>query len=216
MPIRLPPITRNLIVANVALFLLQQVIGDYLLVHFALWPLGADQMLRAADGSVVSVGFRFWQLLTYGFLHGGYLHIFSNMFGLFMFGRIVEPVLGKRNFTIYYFVCLITAGLTQLVVARFAHDVYPTLGASGGVFGVLLAFGMLYPREKIIVFPIPIPISAWVLVPGYALVELFFGVTNTLPGIAHYAHLGGMLGGFLMIEYWRGKLPIKPNRRLMR
>jgi membrane associated rhomboid family serine protease len=212
----LPPVTRNLLIANVAVFLLQQVMGDVLLVHFALWPWGSDHVLQAANGADVTVGFRLWQLLTYGFLHGSYLHIFSNMFGLFMFGRIIEPTLGPKYFTTYYFVCLVSAGITQLVVALITHDFYPTLGASGGVFGVLLAFGMFYPREKLIVFPLPIPISAWFLVAGYALVELFFGVTNTLPGIAHYAHLGGMLGGFLMIEYWRGKFPIKPKRRLMR
>jgi membrane associated rhomboid family serine protease len=216
MPNSLPPVTRNLLIANIAVFLLQQVMGDYLMVHFALWPWGADQILKAANGADISVGFRFWQLLTYGFLHGSYLHIFSNMFGLFMFGRIIEPTIGSRNFTIYYFVCLVFAGITQMVVALYSHDIYPTLGASGGVFGVLLAFGMFYPREKLIVFPLPVPLPAWFLVAGYALVELFFGVTNTLPGIAHYAHLGGMLGGFLMIQYWRGKLPIKPRHGFMR
>ena len=95
-------------------------------------------------------------------------------------------------------------------------QMFPTVGASGAIFGLLLAFGMMYPHEKIMLMLIPIPMPAWLFVTGYAAVELFFGITGTQAGVAHFAHLGGMLGGYLLIEYWRGKFPIKPRRRLMR
>jgi membrane associated rhomboid family serine protease len=168
------------------------------------------------DG-LVSIGFRPWQLVTYAFMHGGLVHLFSNMLALFMFGGPIERTFGARNFTIYYFVCLIVAALAQLaVVAWFTGGFYPTLGASGAIFGILLAFGMLFPHEKMMLIFLPIPISAWLFVTLYALAELYMGVTGTQAGIAHFAHLGGMLGGYLLIQYWRGKFPIKPQRRLWR
>ena len=217
MPTRLPPITRNLLIANIVVFLLQQVMGDTLIAHFALWPWGPDQLAQARDGSAIAIGFRLWQLVTYAFMHGGYLHISFNMFALYMFGGILEQTFGPRNFILYYFVCLLVAALTQLLVVKyFTHGFEPTLGASGAIFGLLLAFGMLYPQEKLMLMFIPIPIPAWLFVSGYGAVELALGVSGWQPDVAHFAHLGGMLGGFLMIEYWRGKLPIKPKRRLMR
>jgi membrane associated rhomboid family serine protease len=217
MPTRLPPITLNLLIANIVVFLLQQVMGDTLVAHFALWPWGPDQLAQAQDGSVIAIGFRLWQLVTYGFMHGGYAHIFFNMFALYMFGGAIEQTFGSRNFTLYYFVCLVMAALTQLLVVKyFTHGFEPTLGASGAIFGLLLAFGMLYPHEKLMLIFLPIPIPAWLFVIGYGAVELLLGVSGWQPDVAHFAHLGGMLGGFLMIEYWRGKLPIKPKRRLMR
>lgn len=217
MPTRLPPVTRYLLIANVVVFLLQQVMGETLMAHFALWPWGPDQLAQARDGSILAIGFRPWQLVTYGFMHGGYAHIFFNMFALYMFGGAIEQTFGPRRFTLYYFVCLLTAALTQLMVVKyFTHGFEPTLGASGAIFGLLLAFGMLYPHEKLFLMFIPIPIPAWLFVIGYGAVELTLGVSGWQPDVAHFAHLGGMLGGFLMIEYWRGKLPIKPKRRLMR
>jgi membrane associated rhomboid family serine protease len=216
MPFDLPTVTRNLLIANVAVFLLQQVMGEALLTHFALWPWGPDQLAQGADG-VVSVGFRPWQLVTYAFMHGSVLHLFSNMLALFMFGGQIERVFGTRNFIIYYFVCLLMAAVAQLLVVKwFTGGFYPTLGASGAIFGILLAFGMLFPHEKMILIFLPIPISAWLFVTLYALAELYMGVTGTQAGVAHFAHLGGMLGGFILIQYWRGKLPIKPQRRLWR
>ncbi|QNK00483.1 rhomboid family intramembrane serine protease [Dyella telluris] len=212
MPFDLPPVTRNLLIANVAVFLLQQVLGQVLLYHFALWPWGPD----VTEGPL-TVGFRPWQLVTYAFLHGSTMHLFSNMLALFMFGGQIERVFGARNFVVYYFVCLIVAALAQLVVVNwYTGGFYPTLGASGAVFGILLAFGMLFPHEKMMLIFLPIPISAWVFVTLYGLAELYMGVTGTQAGVAHFAHLGGMLGGFLLIQYWRGKLPIKPQRRIMR
>ncbi|HEX7339238.1 MAG TPA: rhomboid family intramembrane serine protease [Rhodanobacteraceae bacterium] len=205
----LPPATRWLLIANVAIYLLQQFFGPFILIHFALWPWGASPY--------TNVGFGVWQLVTYAFMHGSITHIAFNMFALWMFGGPIERLFGQREFLVYYFVCAITAGIChELVVQFFTHGYYPTLGASGGIFGLLLAFGMMYPKERILLIIPPIPMPAWLFVAGYGIVELVLGVTGTQEGVAHFAHLGGMLGGFLMIEYWRGKLPFKPRRRLMR
>lgn len=217
MPSRLPPVTLYLLIANIGVFLLQQVMNDPLVAHFALWPWGPDQLAQAGDGSTIAIGFRWWQLVTYAFLHGGFTHILFNMFALYMFGGTIERTFGPRNYTLYYFVCLIVAALTQLVVVQyFTHGYAPTLGASGAIFGLLLAYGMLYPQEKLMLIFLPIPIPAWLFVIGYGAVELVLGVTGRQADVAHFAHLGGMLGGFLMIQYWRGTFPIKPKRRLMR
>ncbi len=216
MPFDLPPVTRNLLIANVVVFLLQQVMGPFLLQHFALWPWGPDEIFRTGEG-LASIGFRPWQLVTYAFMHGGVTHILFNMIALYMFGGTIERTFGARNYLVYYFVCAIVAALAQLFVVHwFTHGFYPTLGASGAVFGLLLAFGMLYPHEKMMLIFLPVPMPAWLFVIGYAAIELFLGVTGTQAGVAHFAHLGGMLGGIVLIQYWRGRLPIKPSRRLMR
>jgi len=220
-PFNLPPVTRNLLIANVVIFLLQLALQDSttlaLTQHFALWPIGPDQTGAAPDGNVITAGFRVWQLVTYAFMHGGFEHILFNMFALYMFGGAIELTFGPRKFIVYYFVCLIVAALAQLVVVHgFTHGFYPTLGASGAIFGLLLAFAMFYPQEKMMLIFLPIPIPAWLFVTGYAAIELFMGVTSTEAGIAHFAHLGGMLGGYVLIEYWRGRFPIKPKRQLRR
>lgn len=217
MPFDLPPVTRNLLIANIAVYLLQQFMGETLMAYFALWPWGADQLAQTAGGAVLSVGFRPWQVVSYAFMHGSITHILFNMLALYMFGGQIERTFGARNFAIYYLVCLIVAALAQLVVVQyFTHGFYPTLGASGAIFGVLLAFGMMYPHEKMMLIFLPIPMPAWLFVTGYAVTELVMGVTGTQAGVAHFAHLGGMLGGYILIEYWRGKFPIKPKRRLLR
>ena len=216
MPFNLPPVTRNLLIANIVIFLLQQMFGDAILQFFALWPWGPDHVARTAHG-LVSVGFRPWQVITYAFLHGGVEHILFNMFALFMFGGTIERTFGARNYLIYYLVCAVFAAVAQLLVVHwFTHGFYPTLGASGAIFGLLLAFGMLYPHEKVMLIFLPVPMPAWLFVIGYAAVELVLGVTGTEAGVAHFAHLGGMIGGYVLIQYWRGKLPIKPNRQLRR
>ncbi|HEX7817139.1 rhomboid family intramembrane serine protease [Dyella sp.] len=208
----LPPVTRNLLIANLVVFLLQYFFREPLLVYGALWPLGPHQYAEGYD-----IGFQVWQVVTYGFMHGGWQHLLFNMLGLYMFGGVIEQTLGARKFAIYYFVCLIVAAVAQLAVMYlFPNGFYPTLGASGAIFGVLLAFGMLYPHEKVLLFMLPVPMPAWLFVILYAAVELFLGVTGTQAGVAHFAHLGGMVGGVVMLQYWRGKLPIKPKRRLMR
>jgi membrane associated rhomboid family serine protease len=190
----MPPATRTLILINVVMFLLEQLNPGSILHAFALWPLHTSL-------------FRPWQLITYGFLHDprNLAHIFFNMFALFMFGRALEQYWGGRRFVIYYLVCVIAAGLTQLIVQSAGGLQEETIGASGGIFGVLLAFAWYFPRQRLFVIPIPIPIPAWLFVTGYALVELFFGVTGREQGVAHFAHLGGLLGGALCILYWRAR-----------
>jgi membrane associated rhomboid family serine protease len=210
MSIDLPPVTRALLVVNIAVFLLQQVTGNLLMVHFALWPLGPSPYGNVA-------GFEVWQLVTYGFLHGSITHIVFNMLALWMFGGAIERLFGSRPFALYYFVCVIGAALAQLATVHyFTGGFYPTLGASGGVFGLLLAYGMMYPHARILLLFPPIPMPAWLFVIGYGAVELVLGVTGTQSGVAHFAHLGGMAFGFLLIQYWRGKFPLKPRRILMR
>jgi membrane associated rhomboid family serine protease len=185
-----PPATRALILINVGVYLLQQVAGQSIAVLFALWPLGSPE-------------FRPWQLITYAFLHGSLAHIFFNMFALFMFGRALELYWGARRFVLFYLVCVLTAALTQLLAQRGAGVNEEVIGASGGIFGVLLAFAWYFPRQRIILLFPPIPMPAWLFVTLYGLLELFFGVTGTEAGVAHFAHLGGMAGGALCILYWR-------------
>jgi len=216
MPFNLPPVTRALLIANVAVYLLQQLFPMVLTALFALWPWGTA-FVGATPHGAVEVGFHVWQLVTYGFMHGSITHIAFNMFALWMFGGPIERLFGQREFLIYYFTCVIVAGLChELVVQYFTHGVAYTVGASGGIFGLLLAFGMMFPHERIMLIIPPIPMPAWVFVTGYGVLELVLGVMGAESNVAHFAHLGGMLGGFLLIEYWRGKLPIKPKRRLMR
>ena len=188
----MPPVTRALILTNVGVFLVQMVAWDIMLGLFALWP--------PASGL-----FHIWQLITYAFLHGNLAHIFLNMFALFMFGRGLEMYWGGRRFLIYYFVCVLSAAVTQLLVEGASGGAEPVLGASGGIFGVLLAFAWYFPSQRLIVLPIPIPVPAWLFVTIYAAIELFSGLTRTQQGVAHFAHLGGMLGGALCILYWRAR-----------
>ena len=184
------PVTQVLLIVNIAAYLLQAVSGELLIDWFALWPLDS--------------GFAPWQVITYGFLHGSTMHLLFNMLALYMFGSDIERVFGPRRMVVYYFVCVVTAAVAQLVVAHATNaPPYPTVGASGGVFGLLLAFGMYFPRRTLmLIFP-PIPMPAWLFVTLYGGIELFLGVTGTQQGVAHFAHLGGMLGGFLMIRQWR-------------
>src|SRR6185312_8118806 len=215
----LPPVTRALLIANVVVFLLEQVpsLHPFLIAHGALWPIGPSQLAALPNGGAIQVGFHFWQVITYAFLHGGWTHIFFNMFALWMFGGPIEHLLGAKHYTFYYFFCAVTAAIAHMLVAQyFMHGFYPTLGASGAIFGLLVAFGVMYPRLKMFLIFLPIPMPAWVFVIGYILLELFLGVTGTQEGVAHFAHLGGAIGGFLLLQYWRGKLPIRPKRILTR
>jgi membrane associated rhomboid family serine protease len=181
-------LTTLLIAVNAAVFLLEQVVPG-MVPAFALWPIGA--------------GFEPWQLLTYAFLHGGLLHIAFNMFALYMFGGPVERVFGPRRYLTYYLVCVLSAALVQLLTSAMTGAVYPTVGASGGVFGLLLAYAIYFPRNRVmLIFP-PIPMPARVFVLVYAAVELFLGVTGTEEGVAHFAHLGGLIGGFILLRFWR-------------
>ena len=143
-----------------------------------------------------------WQLLTYGFLHGDLTHIFFNMFGLWMFGRDIERLMGPQRFLIYYMTCVIGAGIVQLLFAEFQGENYPTIGASGGLFGILLAYGLTFPNRTVMLLIPPIPMKAKYFVIIYGLLELFLGVSGFGPNIAHFAHLGGMLFGYVLLRYW--------------
>ncbi|NNF16349.1 MAG: rhomboid family intramembrane serine protease [Gammaproteobacteria bacterium] len=198
------PVVLGLLISNISLFFLSAV-APGLATSFALWPLSMPV------NSPVS--FQVWQLVTYGFLHANMSHLFFNMFALWMFGMQLEALWGSKPFALYYFVCLIGAGLIQIVVETSG---YPTVGASGGVFGLLLGFGLMYPNRPIIMIFLPIPIKAKYFVVLYGLLELWLGVTATRSTVAHFAHLGGMAFGYVLIQYWRGRLPWKPYRRLNR
>lgn len=189
----LAPITQALLLINVAAFCLDYFLGSWLTRALALWPIGQ--------------GFLPWQLVSYAFLHHGAFHLFFNMMGLWMFGSEIERVWGPKRYLQFYMVSLLTAAVAQLLVALLTGAVYPTVGASGALFGLLLAFGMLFPNRQIMLLIPPIPMKAKVFVAVYGAIELFLGVTGTQEGVAHFAHLGGMLGGFLMIQYWRGRPP---------
>jgi len=188
----LPNVIFALLVANGLVFALQQVNAEFMFINFALWP--------ATDPRSP---FMPWQLLTYGFLHGNTTHIFFNMFGLWMFGRDIEQFMGSQRFLVYFLVCVVGAGVVQLIVAGMQGGLYPTVGASGGVFGILLAYGLTFPNRIVVpLFP-PIPMRAITFVIVYGLLELYLGVSGGAPGIANFAHLGGMLFGYLLIRYWR-------------
>jgi membrane associated rhomboid family serine protease len=193
------PVVRALLIANVIVYLLETLtgMGDTLLWNFALWPLGAQH----AGGAP----FEPWQLITYGFLHdpSNYWHIISNMFGLLVFAPELELGLGARRFTLYYLVCVVGAGLSQLLVMHWSGGApVPTIGASGGIFGLLLLFAIAFPHRKVLVyFAIPMPV--WLFVTLYGVAELAFGVFGRGQSIAHFAHLGGLVSGFALISYWR-------------
>ena len=190
----IPNVIFGLLIANGLAFALQQMNAEFMFINFALWP--------ATDPRSP---FMSWQLLTYGFLHGNTTHIFFNMFGLWMFGRDLEQFMGSQRFLVYFLVCVVGAGIVQLIVAGLQGGMYPTVGASGGVFGILLAYGLTFPNRIVVpLFP-PIPMRAITFVFIYGLLELYLGVSGGAPGVANFAHLGGMLFGFLLIRYWRRK-----------
>ena len=199
-----PPVVKSLLIMNGLVFLLEFYVGNYLITTFALWPLDFSSIM-AID--VERPHFQIPQLVTYAFLHGGMIHLLLNMYALWMFGSRIENLWGSKVFTVYYFVCVIGAGLIQLLVSSQGENIYPTVGASGGVFGLLLAFGMFFPRERLILIFPPIPMEARWFVVVFGAIELWFGITGTAEGIAHFAHLGGMLFGFVLILYWKKHPP---------
>lgn len=204
-----PPATRTLIVANVAVFLVEILIGDAFTLNLALWPFGTSSL----PGDLP--GFQPWQVVTYSFLHANATHLLVNMFALFMFGGELERLFGLKRFLYLYLAGVITAAIAQLIVSSMVGgEPYPTVGASGGIFGLLLAYGIYFPHRTIVLLIPPIPLPAWLFVTLYAAVELFLGVTGTQAGVAHFAHLGGMLGAWLLIQYWHvgGAVPAKVIR----
>jgi membrane associated rhomboid family serine protease len=188
----LQPVTRALLLINVAVFFLARLFGGGIESVFALWPLGTN--------------FLPWQVVTYSFLHGSFEHLFFNMLGLWMFGSELERIWGEKRFLQFYAASVLAAALAQLIVTALMGSVYPTVGASGGLFGLLFAFAVMFPNRVILLFFV-IPMKARYLVALYGLLELYQGVYVMNSGVAHFAHLGGMVGGLLMIRYWRGQAP---------
>ncbi len=209
-----PPVLKNLLIINGLFFLAQNPadspIAVFLRQWLALWPIGAPDQILTSSGLQPTGDFWPWQLVTYSFLHGDFMHILFNMFGLWMFGARIEHMLGSRRFSIFYFVCVVGAGLIQL--ATSVGEGYYTVGASGGVYGILLAFGMMFPDDEIYFLFLPFPIKAKWFVLGLGIFAIFSGLTDVNSSTAHFAHLGGMVFGFIVMQYWRGKLPIKPSR----
>ena len=185
---RLEPAIRLLLIANLAVFGLQWWMPS-LIDQLALWPLASN--------------FQPWQLVTYAFLHGGFAHIAFNMIGLVTFGNELEQYWGTRRLLTFYFASVLAAGLTQLTVTASIGEIAPTVGASGGIYGLLLGFAMMFPTRKVVPLIPPIPMPAWFFALIFAAVELYLGVTSTASGIAHFAHLGGMIGGWVMMRHWR-------------
>lgn len=201
----MPPVTQTLLILNIAIYIAQSMLGDTLIAYFALWPL--------TTGPIGTPGFELWQLVTYSLLHANLLHLFVNMYALYMFGGDLERLWGPRRYLNLYVASVIMAGITQLVVSGMAGmPPYPTVGASGGVFGLLLAFAMYFPRRVIMLLIPPVPLPAWLFATLYAMLELYLGVTGTQEGVAHFAHLGGMLGAWIMIRFWRRQPPFSARR----
>ena len=218
MNLNMPPVTKNLIIINLLMYLAKVVAMRYSIDFDDLLGL---HFFMASD-------FKPYQLFTYMFVHGDLTHIFFNMFAVWMFGRIMEQVMGSQRFLFYYIVCGLGAGLMQegaqyieyvyqglsaydsvnlgggLTVPMEAYlNRWTTVGASGAVYGVLLSFGMIFPEERMFIIPIPFPIKAKWFVMGYAVIELMSALGNSGDGVAHVAHLGGMLFGLALILYWR-------------
>jgi membrane associated rhomboid family serine protease len=201
---RLTPTVFVLLIANVAIYSAQLLLPQLPFEWFALWPLHSGELTGGLP-------FEPWQLVTYAFLHGSPTHLFFNMFALYMFGPDVEDLLGSARFRVFYLACVVGAALTQLLVSATVYpNTAPTLGASGGIFGLLLCYGMAFPQRRLMLLFPPIPMPAWLFVTLYGVIELYMGVFQTNQGVAHFAHLGGMAAGYLLIRYWRSR----PVRRL--
>ena len=219
---KLPEVTKNLLAINVLMFLATIVMKKQGIDLVGMLGL---HFFKAAD-------FAPYQFVTYMFMHSGLTHLFFNMFALYMFGGVLERLWGAKRFAIYYLVAGIGAGVLQELVqyisfvseglaayqsVRLPSGVLPmreflnlwtTVGASGAIYAILLGFGMSFPNDKMFVFPLPFPIKAKFFVIGYAVIELLLGISNSQDGVAHFAHLGGMVFGLVMILYWRKKQKI--------
>ncbi len=204
-----PPAVMNLIIANIAAFAAMTLLIKSPAQEWRIYDLFALHPVQ-------SPWFEPWQAVTYMFMHGSFSHLFFNMFALWMFGRTLEIELGTKRFLIYYFVCGIGAALFQMAVGQIdisrlaagsadymMYMKIPTVGASGAVFGLLLAFGMMHPNAVIMLLIPPIPIKAKWFVVIYGAIELFFGISGRMDSIAHFAHLGGMFWGWLLLLWWR-------------
>jgi membrane associated rhomboid family serine protease len=193
----IPPLTKYLMLACTAVFCLQQIV--YIDAWLALWPIGSGRFMP-------------WQVVSYAFLHGGMQHLFFNMLGLWMFGSELERLWGQQRYWHFMLAGVLAAAAAQLLLTALVGTNVPTVGISGGIYGLLLAFGMLFPNRVIMpLFP-PIPMKARTFVIVFGAIELLMGVFGH-GGVAHFAHLGGMAGGFLMIRYWRGQAPFGGGKK---
>ncbi len=213
----IPTMTKNLLIVNVLAFI----------ATFVLERSGIDLTRMLGLHFFLASEFHIYQFITYMFLHGGFTHILFNMFALWMFGSVIERVWGPKKFLFYYICCGVGAGFTQELVQYITYsmegiaayqyvnaggvqmttdayiNLWTTIGASGAVYGILLAFGMIFPNERLFIIPFPFPIKAKWLIVGYIAIELFSAMSGPGDGVAHMAHLGGMLFGFLLIRYWQ-------------
>ncbi|MDP1864116.1 MAG: rhomboid family intramembrane serine protease [Thiobacillus sp.] len=191
----MPPITFTLILINVLVYALALATGPDIVRTFALWPPGSGG------------AFHVWQLITYSFLHGSLLHLTFNMIAIWMFGAALEKRWNDLRYLLTYLLSVAIAAMTQIAVSGyFLHATGPVIGASGGVFGLLLAYAMYFPNRVISFIFLPfIQVRTRTFVIGYGVVELILGVTNTAAGVAHFAHLGGLFGGWLAVQYFRGR-----------
>lgn len=183
-PLTATPVSFGVILACALAFL-----AGFQPLSLALWPFESGY-------------FAPWQLVSYAFLHGNFNHLFFNMFAVWMFGTPLERSWGSRRFALFYGTCVIGAGVLQLLVQLFEGGVYPTVGASGGVFGLLLAYGVMWPDNRIFLLFFPVPIKAKWFVLIYGAIELLLGFSRTMPGVAHFAHLGGMIFGAALLYKW--------------
>ena len=215
----IPTVTKNLLFINIIAFI----------ATYVFERAGIDLTKTFGLHFILASDFHIWQFVTYMFMHGGFSHIFFNMFAVFMFGPILEQTWGPRRFLFYYILCGIGAGVIQEGVQYIQYatelsqysqvnigtgiipmeeylNMMTTVGASGAVYAILLAFGMLFPNNRLFIFPLPFPIKAKFFVIGYAAIELWSGLANNIgDNVAHFAHLGGMLFGLILILYWRKK-----------
>ena len=217
----IPIVTKNLLIVNVVAFLVCYLFGKDASGNFILNDILGLHFFMASD-------FHVYQLITYMFMHGGFEHIIFNMFALWMFGCVVERVWGAKKFLFYYIACGVGAGLFQEAAQYVSYlyndfsayqfivdangtrlpmgdylNLWTTVGASGAIYGILLAFGMTFPDVKVFIIPIPFPVKAKWLIIGYAVIEVASAMAMPGDGVAHLAHLGGMVVGFFLIRYWR-------------
>lgn len=195
----IPPVTRNILIAIVAMFLMQQLIpmmvgvnGAYFISrYFPLYPLNSGYFYP-------------WQLITYALLHGNFFHLFFNAFAIWMFGSQIERYWGDKRYSLFVVICIIGSALAHVVFTSV-----PAIGISGAVYGLLVAYGMMWPNQTIMLILPPIPIKAKYFVMIIAAIALFSSINPQGDNIAHIAHLGGAVTGFLLIQFWRKKPPFK-------